>query len=90
MTDKEKIASIAKAYSEYLDPDDKVNRTMIEVDSIGFVEWLREKFEIVSKEKVREAISNIRDAYDNGDNDMVDAYLEELESLFPTLKSEEK
>ncbi len=91
MTDKEKIASIAKAYAEHLDSDDKANRTMIEVDCIGFAEWLKEEFEIVAKDKVREAISNIRDAYNNGDNDMVDAYLEELESLFPQiLKSEEK
>ncbi len=60
MTDKEKIASIAKDYANYLDPDDKCNRTMIEVDCIGFVEWLKEEFEIVAKEKIREEYNKIQ------------------------------
>lgn len=55
MTDKEKIAKVAKEYSQYLEPNEKSNRTMIEVDCIGFVEWLKSEFEIVSKEKILEA-----------------------------------
>ncbi len=91
MTDKEKIASIAKAYANYLDPDNKCNRTMIEVDSIVFVEWLKEEFEIVSKEKIREEYNKTADWEGN----LIKQVSHEanrclLESLFPqTLKSEE-
>ncbi len=99
MTDKE-IEALAKSFAEEKCPDSNYNKNTFNhqfEDRMNFqagfervVTWLSDRFDIVAKDKVREAISNIRDAYDNGDNDMVDAYLEELDLLFQqTLKSEE-
>ena len=43
---------IAKDYAMYLDPDNKPNRTMIEVDSLGFLNWVMEKYCLVEKSKL--------------------------------------
>ncbi len=97
MTAKELIEGITSSYIEELfHGDDLTNmKTQGELNDCRMVctsllEYILEKYDIVDKENVRETIGNIRDAYDNGDNDMVDVYLGELESLFSiTPKSEE-
>ncbi len=73
----EEIHNLAKRITSDLYEED------FEKDIYGALKWLSDRYEIVSKERLREAICNIRDAYANGDNDMVEAYLEELENLFP-------
>ena len=69
-TDKHFI-DMAKDYAMYLDPDNKVNREMIEVDSLGFLNWVMEKFCIVEKEKVNalqsEIFKEIMDSHDTDD-----------------------
>lgn len=43
------LIEMAKDYAMYLEPDNKVAREMIELDSLGFLNWVMGKYDIVEK-----------------------------------------
>lgn len=76
---------MAKDYAMYLDPDNKANREMIEVDSLGFLNWVMEKYCIVEKEKIKALYSKMEldGNHVDSDNDWaVYEAMDELEKIF--------
>ena len=50
----EDFIKMAKDYAMYLDPDDKANRTMIEMDSLGYLNWVLREYFMTPKSKVKD------------------------------------
>ena len=45
----EDIYEMAEKYSEYLSSEDEVSKTMIYLDSLGFLGWVLEKYDLIKK-----------------------------------------
>lgn len=51
----EEITALAREYAEELSPDNKVERKMIELDCLGFLDRVLNSYCLVEKSKIEEA-----------------------------------
>lgn len=61
MIDESKITALAREYAEELSPDNKINREMIELDSLGFLGHVLGCFYLVEKSKAITAYKAMSD-----------------------------
>lgn len=93
----DQITALAREYAEELCPDNKVEREMIELDCLGFLDRVLNRYCLVEKSKVTteyKACASMRD--DNLSPNIVSAILHHrglegvrvLKSLFPEIAKE--
>lgn len=92
---EEEITALAREYAEELSPDNKVEREMIELDCLGFLNRVLNSYCLVEKEKVEEAYLeakiNTNEGYKVKLGGMIavgEASKALLKSLFPEIAKE--
>lgn len=65
----EKITSLAREYAEELCPDNKLNREMIELDCLGFLDRVLNNYCLVEKSKIREAYKDAQKDQHNSEGE---------------------
>ena len=76
---------MANDYATYLNPDNNSNREMIKVDSLGFLNWVLEKYCIAEKSKVKALYfkMELNGNHVDSDNDWaIYEAMDELEIIF--------
>lgn len=86
MIDNDQITALAREYAEELSPDNKINREMIELDCLGFLDRVLNSYCLVEKSKLK-AI-RFRKVYSA--DDVRSKFTEEclIDALFPEIAKE--
>lgn len=66
---EDQITSLAREYAEELSPDNKVEREMIELDCLGFLDRVLNNYCLVEKSKIREAYKDAQKDQHNSEGD---------------------
>lgn len=86
------ITSLAREYAEELCPDNKLNREMIELDCLGFLDRVLKKYCLVEKRDVEAKYQEAKERYFNPDDEiektMYGERMSMLEYLFPEIAKE--
>lgn len=69
MIDNDQITALAREYAEELCPDNKLNREMIELDCLGFLDRVLNSYCLVEKSKIREAYKDAQKDQHNSEGD---------------------
>lgn len=69
MTDSE-ITALAREYAEELCPDNKLNREMIELDCLGFLDRVLNSYCLVKKKDVEAKYQEAKERYFNPDDEI--------------------
>lgn len=89
----EEIATLAREYAEELSPDNKINREMIELDCLGFLDRVLNSYCLVEKSKVEKEYRAAKKCLDKVPTlsiigGAINGQIIVLESLFPEIGKE--